>query len=524
MKNLRLYGLILLAATSFSLQAQIILTGSVKGADGLPLTGSSVLIKNTLTGTTADGDGIFKLQIENNQKASLLVVSFIGFLTQEIPIGDRTAFDVVLVEDATQLSAVIVTGYTVQEKGKITGAVSTVTEQMITRLPVASIDQALQGRAPGVVVTQNTGAPGEGVSVRIRGAGSINSGNNPLYVVDGIPTVDINTIATQDIASITVLKDAGATAIYGSRAANGVVLVTTKTGASSSPKIQFSSQVGVQSPSRKIDMTNTTDYVTVYNEAANHDNVGKPAFLLRPLITNDIQTTLANVDYIDAIMRKGILQSHSISVSGGEGKTRYFISGNYFDQQGIIKSSDYTRISSRINIDTSSAVLAMGPEAMVEALSVMLSSARLQFQSMTPTVTSPISPSDMIFLVMAIARLACWLTITIRKSLIGCLGNSLLSSPRSKILSSPLTWALTLPAQTKGALIATGEAVDASTIPISSRSLMAGFKPSPPATLLPTPNHLANMVSLFYWAWRPSSPSLINLLVRIKTFQTKPPT
>jgi TonB-dependent starch-binding outer membrane protein SusC len=351
-KNIRLSCLLCLSVMAFEAQAQIILTGSVKAADGGPLVGASILVKNTMTGGTVDAEGLFKLQLDEKFKTSSLIFSFIGFVPQELPIGERTTFDVVLEEDATQLTEVVVIGYTVQEKGKITGAVSTVTEQMIGKLPLPTLDQALQGRAPGVVVTQNTGAPGEGVSVRIRGAGSINSGNNPLYVVDGIPTLDINSIATQDISSITVLKDAGATAIYGSRAANGVVLVTTKSGGSSAPKIEFSSQAGVQSASRKIAMTNVNDYVTVYNEAANNDNVGKPVFLLRSLITPDIQSTLSDVDYIDAIMRDGVLQSHSISVSGGDGKTRYFISGNYFDQQGIIKSSDYNRVSSRINIDT----------------------------------------------------------------------------------------------------------------------------------------------------------------------------
>jgi TonB-linked SusC/RagA family outer membrane protein len=248
---------------------------------------------------------------------------------------------------------VVVVGYVAQERTKITGAVNTVGAELIARLPLPSIDGALQGRAPGVVVTQNTGAPGEGVAVRIRGAGSINSGNSPLYVVDGVPTQDINNIATQDIASITVLKDAGATAVYGSRAANGVVIVTTKSGKSSAaPQIQFSSQVGVQEPSRTIAMTNTEDYVKIYNEAATNDNVGKQAFLFRPLITDDIKATLPNVNQIDAILRKGILQSHSLSISGGEGKTHYFISGNYFDQQGIIKSSQFNRISTRINIDS----------------------------------------------------------------------------------------------------------------------------------------------------------------------------
>ncbi len=351
-KKTKMYYLLFLVTLSFSAQAQITLTGTVKNAAGEPLIGASILVKNTTSGTTVDVEGAFRLQLDEKLKNSTLVVSFIGYLTQEISIGERTTFDIVLAEDATQLSEVVVTGYMSQEKGKITGAVNSISAETLTMLPLPSIDQALQGRAPGVVVTQNTGAPGEGVSVRIRGAGSINSNNGPLYVVDGIPTLDINTIATQDIASITVLKDAGATALYGSRAANGVVIVTTKSGAGSSPKIQFSSLVGVQSPSRMIDMANTNDYVTIFNEATNNDNANNNPLLHRPLITEDIQATLSDVNYLDAIMRDGILQSHSISISGGEGKTKYFISGNYFDQQGIIKSSDYKRISSRINIDT----------------------------------------------------------------------------------------------------------------------------------------------------------------------------
>ncbi len=338
--------------TTFGLHAQGMLTGTVKSAAGEPLTGASILIRNTASGTTADVDGAFSLPLDDKLKNSVLVISFIGFITQEITVGGRSRIDVVLQEDATQLSEVVVTGYTVQERGKITGAVNTLSEELIGKLPVPGIDQALQGRAPGVVVTQNTGAPGEGVTVRIRGAGSINSSNNPLYVVDGIPTLDINSVSTQDIATITVLKDAGATAVYGSRAANGVVIVTTKSGAGDSPKIQISSQVGVQSPSRRIAMTNVNDYVTIYNEAAVNDNANKNPLLYRPLITEDLRVTLPDVNYVDAILRDGILQSHSISISGGDGKTRYFLSGNYFDQQGIINSSNYNRLSSRVNIDT----------------------------------------------------------------------------------------------------------------------------------------------------------------------------
>lgn len=348
---LHAYFFILALAVPTIAQAQAIVTGTVKSESGEALIGANVYIKETSLGTSTNIEGAFTLQIPETLNNPTLVISLIGFITQEQFIGGQSKFTIVLKEDSKLLGEVVVTGYMAQERKSITGAVNTVTSESITRLPLPSIDQALQGRAPGVVVTQNTGAPGEGVAVRIRGSGSINSGNSPLYVVDGVPTMDINSLATQDIASITVLKDAGVTAVYGARAANGVVIVTTKSGDVGPPKIQISSQVGVQSPSRMIDMANTNDYVSIYNEAATNDNLGKDPLLYRPLITDDIKSTLSNVNYLDAIMRDGVLQSHSLSIAGGNKKTRYFISGNYFDQEGIIKSSDYNRISSRINID-----------------------------------------------------------------------------------------------------------------------------------------------------------------------------
>ena len=351
MKKHYILVLALLVCTFSAAYAQIVLNGTLMSGKET-VVGASIYLKGTTLGTVSDINGNFTLQIAETLQDTPLIISLIGYKTQELTIGTRRSFNVTMEEDLKMLSEVVVVGYISQEKEKITGAVNTVSADLISKLPVPSIDVALQGRAPGVVVTQNTGAPGEGVAVRIRGAGSINSGNNPLYVVDGVPTLDINTIATQDIASITVLKDAGATAVYGSRAANGVVIVTTKSGGGSAPRIQISSQVGFQELSRKIDMATTDEYVNIYNEAANGDNANKNPLLFRPLITDDIKATLPNVNYIDAILRKGIIQSHSVSVSGGEGKTRYFVSGNYFDQQGIIKGSDYNRISSRINIDT----------------------------------------------------------------------------------------------------------------------------------------------------------------------------
>ena len=343
--------LLMVGCSIASVFAQITIKGTLtSGSESI--IGANVYVKGTTTGTASDANGNFTFQIPESAKDSPLVISLIGYKTVELAIGTRTTFNVTLEEDLQILSEVVVIGYIAQEKTKITGAVNTVGADLISKLPLPSIDGALQGRAPGVVVTQNTGAPGEGVAVRIRGAGSINSGNSPLYVVDGIPTMDINNIATQDIASITVLKDAGATAVYGSRAANGVVIVTTKSGAGSKPQIQFNSQIGFQEPSRMIQMANTNEYVKIYNEAATNDNLGKNPLLFRPLITDDIQANLPNVNQVDAILRKGILQSHSLSISGGEGKTRYFIAGNYFDQKGIIKASAFNRISTRINIDS----------------------------------------------------------------------------------------------------------------------------------------------------------------------------
>jgi len=332
--------------------AQNIINGKITDVNNEAMVGVSVYIKGSAAGTVSDTEGRFQLTIPSGYENSSLIFSLIGYVSQEVAMGSKTQLDIVLLEDTTILNEVVITGYVSQNKQNVTGAVSIVSSETLNKLPVPSIDQALQGRVPGVVVTQNTGAPGEGVAVRIRGSGSINSGNNPLYVVDGVPTLDINALAAQDIASIIVLRDAGATAVYGSRAANGVVLVTTKSGGAGPPKIQFNSQVGVQSPSRMIDMASTNDYVSIYNEAATNDNAGKDPLLHRALITEAIREDLANVDYLDAIFRKGTLQSHSLSMQGGDGKTRYFISGNYFGQEGIIKSSDYTRLSSRINIDT----------------------------------------------------------------------------------------------------------------------------------------------------------------------------
>ncbi|PZR40377.1 MAG: hypothetical protein DI538_04470 [Azospira oryzae] len=353
----KFYFLLLATITIvFSAQAQTLIKGNVTDTKKDPVIGASVFIKDSSVGTITDVNGDFQFEVPAGTINPVLIVSLIGYTTEEFPLGTQTSFNIILTDDLKVLSEVVVVGYSSQQKEKITGSVVTVKSEDLIRLPVPTLDQALQGRAPGVVVSQNTGAPGEGVSIRIRGVGSINSGNNPLYVVDGVPTLDIGQIATQDIENITVLKDASASAIYGSRAANGVVIVTTKSGGSkgmAAPKIEINSQYGVQEPSRKLKMASTEQYVQIYNEAANTDNATKTASIfMRKLISDGLAATLPNIDQVDAIMRDGAIQSHSLSVSGGDEKTRYFISGNYFDQQGIVKASDFNRLSARVNVDS----------------------------------------------------------------------------------------------------------------------------------------------------------------------------
>ncbi|GHN02649.1 SusC/RagA family TonB-linked outer membrane protein [Cytophagales bacterium WSM2-2] len=351
-KVIQRYFFLVVVAVTTQAFAQSTLSGTVKSQTGETLIGVNVLLKNSGVGTVTDMDGKFILQV-NNAGDGVLVFTYIGYAPKEVPVNNQATFEVTLIEDAKTLEEVVVTGYQSEERKKILGAVNTIAPELLTKIPVSGIDQALQGRIPGVAVTQNTGAPGEGVIVRIRGVGSLNSNNQPLYIIDGIPTLDATFVAPQDIQSLTVLKDASAAALYGARAANGVILISTKMGTSNKPMISYSSQVGVQSPTRLVPMASTSQYVSIYNEAANNDNPDFPAILQRPLISPQLASTLPNVDQVGAIFRpNAVLQTHSLTISGGEGKTRYFLSGSYYKQEGTIKSSDYTRFTGRMNIES----------------------------------------------------------------------------------------------------------------------------------------------------------------------------
>lgn len=357
MKNKFLFGctvLLTVACYTNIVFAQSIVSGTIKDESNESMVGVTVQLKGSGTGTLSDNDGKFTLQVPSGGIGKgILVVSYVGFVTQELPLNDQTFFSIIMKEDLTSLNEVVVTGYQSEEKNKILGAVFSVKSELITKIPVAGIDQAIQGRIPGVVVTQNTGAPGSGVIVRVRGVGSLNSNNQPLYVIDGVPTMDATAIAPQDIQSLTVLKDASAAALYGARAANGVVLITTKMSESNKLVISYNGQTGVQAPTRLVPMASTSQYVSIYNEAARTDNADLPSFLQRPLISNQLAATLPNINQVKAIMQPDAsITLHSLSFSGGEGKTRFFLAGSYFKQNGIIKASDYTRLTTRINVES----------------------------------------------------------------------------------------------------------------------------------------------------------------------------
>lgn len=327
------------------------LSGVVRDEKGQGIPGVNVVVKGSQRGSSTDVDGRYRITVAG-EAGTTLQFSYIGYVSQEVAVGTQSTIDVQLKEEAQSLTEVIVVGYGAQKKADLTGAVSTVSAKEISRLPLVGVDQALQGKSPGVRVTQNTGAPGEGVSVRIRGTGSIND-NNPLYIVDGIPTKDAFSILTpSDIESITILKDASSSAIYGARAANGVVLITTKKGATGSARISFNAYTGLQQHGRLIPMANTDEYVRIYNEAANNDNAEftNPS-LFRKLITPEIQATLPNTDWQKEIFRVAPINNYQLSFSGGTASSRYLISGAYFDQRGIVLNSGYRRYSLKANID-----------------------------------------------------------------------------------------------------------------------------------------------------------------------------
>ncbi len=325
-------------------QKSTVISGKViSSADGKGLDGVSVRLKGTSKGVTTDPDGNFEMKVTGT--SGTLLVSFVGFITREIPLRGRNSFTITLSPVNTTLSDVVIIGYGSVKKTDLTGSVSQVTSKSINAYPSTSVTQALEGKASGVQVLQNTGAPGDGISVRIRGANSLQGNNEPLYVIDGFPTSDPSLVNNADIASIEILKDASATAIYGSRGANGVVLITTNRGKAGKTRVTLQSSYSTQTLRKKLDLMNAKEYALFYNEQATNDNM-TPYFSQAAL-----DTLSTSFDWQGLVFRNAPMKTLSINVSGGNEKTKFSLTGSTMDQDGIIKGSDYKRYSLDINID-----------------------------------------------------------------------------------------------------------------------------------------------------------------------------
>ncbi|QRR04293.1 TonB-dependent receptor [Dyadobacter sandarakinus] len=322
-------------------------TGKVLDESQKGLPGVSVVLKGTQTGTSTDGEGVFQLDIPDPASDAVLVFSFVGYQSQEVVLGTQSALTVSMALEDKSLQEIVVIGYGQVKKSDLTGSVASIKSAELNAYPVTNLVQSLAGRAAGVYVSQNTGAPGSPISVRVRGTNSIQGSNEPLYVVDGFPYSGNPTLLNNaDIESIEVLKDASATAIYGSRGANGVVLITTKRGKAGKITVDYDGYYGVQKIRKKLDLMNATEYANFYNEQAANDG-------LAPHFTQEqINSFGEGTDWQDQVFQSAPIQNHALSVSGGSEKTRFSASVSNFSQDGIIKGSDYVRNALRVNLSS----------------------------------------------------------------------------------------------------------------------------------------------------------------------------
>ncbi len=332
-------------------RVQIQVSGTVTDETGQGLPGASVSEKGTTNGVTTTTNGDYTITVAGEK--SVLVFSYIGYAVQEITVGAQTRIAAKLLLDISSLTEVVVVGYGEQKKASVTGAVAQVSAKEITALPVPSVEAALQGRVAGIQVTSN-GVPGEAPIVRVRGVGSINFAANPLYVVDGLPVGDMNSIDTRDIESLDVLKDAASAAIYGSRAANGVILITTKKGkADGKLHVNLDSYYGVQTAWRKLSLMNSSQYQQYGKELLTNANSALPNRwneLNSPVHAGTTQTFgQTDTDWQNEMFRTGKITQHSLSLSGGTEKSRLYASVGYFKQDGILLGTDYERMNVRFN-------------------------------------------------------------------------------------------------------------------------------------------------------------------------------
>ncbi len=319
--------------------------GKVTDEKGEPLPGVSILVKGTQRGTTTNPEGAFTIAVPDEN--ATLVFSFVGYVSQEVEAGNANTLDIRLSPDKKALEEVVVVGYGTQSRQLVSTATATVRADKIANLPVSNATQALVGQVAGVNLQQTSGQPGAAPAIRIRGNGSITSGNSPLYVIDGFPTTDgslFNSIPPNDIESIDILKDAASAAIYGSRAGNGVIVITTKKGKSGKPRITFDSFFGIDKLSKKIDLLNGDEYVDMSIESLTNQGLPIPAYFTDKSLWHP-------TDWQDVIFRTAPVHSQQVGVSGGTEKITYNVSLGNFDQQGILKNSYMKRYNLRAGLE-----------------------------------------------------------------------------------------------------------------------------------------------------------------------------
>lgn len=310
--------------------------------DNKPLAGVSIQLKGKASGVSTDENGLFSINVLDTDT---LVASYVGFIPREIPVKTQEHLDIILVSINNSLQDVVVVGYGTQKKGDLTGSVSSVSSKEIKSLPVTNAGDAIQGRAAGVQIV-SSGAPGSNVTIRVRGTGTINN-SDPLLVIDGVPTdVPLNTISPDDIASIEILKDASAAAIYGSRGANGVVLISTKRGISGKNSLEFKAFYGAQKATSMVNMLNASQFASLHNEMmTNNGQAQNPAFADPPSLGK-------GTDWLGLLFKSAPLQSYSLSYSGGGPKSTYYVAGTVLDQEGIVINTGYKRYTIQFNSDS----------------------------------------------------------------------------------------------------------------------------------------------------------------------------
>lgn len=330
--------------STFASPIAITVSGTVRDAEGLGLPGVSVRLKGTSLGVTTDIEGNYRLEIPDGQEDGTLVFSFVGYVQQEIPVNNRSVIDVQLREDVKALDEVVVIGYQTVRKKDLTGAAAVVSREAAEKVTAASVAESIQGLAPGVTV-RNSGAPGAGAAIEIRGASSFTN-TSPLYVIDGMIADANPTINTNDIESIQILKDASAAAIYGSRAANGVIIITTKRGTEGPARVNFSAKYGVQQIPKRWDMMDNVEFADM--QRRQYRNSGMEPL---PSVSDSFDPSV-NTDWQEETIRTGDMQDYNLSLSGGSENSNFLVSGSYFKNTGVLIGHEFERGALRINTST----------------------------------------------------------------------------------------------------------------------------------------------------------------------------